>query len=146
MNEQPSEKPTASGRDQSGRFVAGHPGPRLDTGTRSDLVRSGEATGTEAAVAAARAELRDDLGDVGVIKASAADRFVELDAIANYLSGRLQVEGPLTAKGRTRALLSAYLSVVDRQVKLAQLLGVERRAKPVDPLEAVRAAVVEANK
>jgi hypothetical protein len=95
---------------------------------------------------AARVELRGELGEVGVVKGSLADSFVELDAVRNYLGSRLAAEGPLTGKGRTRALLTAYLAVVDRQVRLAQVLGIERRAKPVDPLEAVRRAVEEANR
>jgi len=112
-----------------GRFLAGCAGPRLRTGAYSALVRSGDATGTRDELAAARTELRGELGDVGVVKGSLADAFVELGAVRDYLGGRLAQEGPLTAKGRTRALLSAYLQVVDRQVRLAQVLGVERRTQ-----------------
>lgn len=112
-----------------GRFVAGCPGPALKTGSFSALVRSGAATGEQNAVAAARLELRSELGDVGIVKGSLADSFVELDAVRNYLGTRLAAEGPLTAKGRTRALLTAYLAVVDRQVRLAQVLGIERHAR-----------------
>jgi hypothetical protein len=89
-------------------------------------------TGQQDALTAARAELRGELGDVGVVKGSLADAFVELAAVRDYLGGRLAAEGPLTGKGRTRALLTAYLSVVDRQVRLAQVLGVERRTRPVE--------------
>jgi len=115
-----------------GRFVAGCPGPRLSTGEYSQLVRSGAATGQGDALAEARRVLRSELGDAGVVKGELADAFVELAAVRNYLGGRLEREGPLTAKGRTRALLSAYLLVVDRQVRLAGLLGVERTGRPVD--------------
>lgn len=115
-----------------GRFLAGCPGPALRTGEHSALVRSGAADGREDAVAAARLELRAQLGDVGVVKGSLSDSFVELDAVRNYLGGRLAAEGPLTARGRTRALLSAYLAVVDRQVRLAQVLGIERRNRPAE--------------
>jgi hypothetical protein len=119
--------------------VAGCPGPRLLTGQHSALVRSGSATGRQDELAAARTELRGELGDVGVVKGSLADAFVELAAVRDYLGGRLAAEGPLTAKGRTRALLSAYLLVVDRQVRLAQVLGVERRGRDLSrsPSEAL---------
>jgi hypothetical protein len=122
-----------------GRFVAGCPGPRLRMGWHSALVRSGAATGQQDVLTAARLELRGELGDVGIVKGSLADAFVELGAVRDYLGGRLASEGPLTAKGRTRALLSAYLAVVDRQVRLAQVLGVERRAQslPRTPSEAL---------
>jgi hypothetical protein len=127
----PFPESTASGRNHRGQFMAGHPGPRLTTGEHSRLVRAGVVTGDIAVLAAARTELREELGNVGVIKGSLADAYVELDAVRNYLGGRLAREGPLTTKGRQRALLTAYLGVVDRQVRLAQVLGVERRVKDV---------------
>jgi hypothetical protein len=114
-----------------GRFIQGCAGPALKTGEHSRLVRSGAVTGGELAMADARSALRNELGEAGIIKNSLADAFVELGAVRDYLGGRLGNEGPLTAKGRTRALLSAYLNVVDRQVRLAQLLGLDRRAKNV---------------
>jgi hypothetical protein len=109
-------------------------------------VRSGAFDADGALLGTARAELRSELGDVGAVKGSLADAFVELGAVRDYLGSRLAKEGPLTAKGRTRALLTAYLSVVDRQTKLAQLLGLERQVKSIHPLDAVRLAVEEANK
>ncbi len=128
-----------------GWFVAGRPGPALKTGEHSRLVRSGIVNGQGEAMAGARRELRKELGDLGIVKASLADAFVELDAVRNYLGGRLGAESPLTTKGRQRALLTAYLGVVDRQVRLAQVLGIERRARRVaDTLEAVIAAQPEA--
>jgi len=52
--------------------------------------------------------------------------------------------GPITNKGKARALYRAYLDALDRETKLAQVLGLERKTKPVNPLDAVRSAVVEA--
>ena len=40
------------------------------------------------------------------------------------------VGGPITTKGRQRALYTAYLGALDRETKLAQVLGLERKAKP----------------
>ena len=61
---------------------------------------------------------------------------VELDNVATWLSDNLQRHGALTGKGRQRAALTAYLGIVDRQVRLAQLLGLERKQKPVvSPLD-----------
>ena len=108
-----------------GRAVTGCPGPGLRTGLHSALVRSGATTGQQDALARSRVELRTELGNVGIVKGSLADAFIELDAVRYYLGGRLAAEGPLTGKGRTKALLSAYLTVVDRQVRLAHELGVE---------------------
>jgi hypothetical protein len=39
--------------------------------------------------------------------------------------------GPVTGKGRTKALFTAYLAALDRETKLAQALGLARRAKAV---------------
>ncbi len=138
MAADPFAQRPASGRNERGQFLAGYPGPRLGTGEHSRLVRAGTATGQQGAVTAARLELRGELGDVGVVKGELADAFVELSAVRNYLGGRLAAEGPLTGKGRTRALLMAYLAIVDRQVRLAQVLGVERsRALPRSLTEAL---------
>ena len=59
------------------------------------------------------------------------DRYVELDTVPSRLGGNLVAEGPLTAKGRTRAALSAYLAAVDRVHRLATALGLARRKKTV---------------
>lgn len=128
-----------------GQFARGCPGPNLKHGRYSAFVRSGSATGQQDALAAARVELRGELGDVGVVKGSLAHRFVELSAVGDYLGGRLEAEGPLTTKGRQRALLTAYLSVVDRQVRLAQVLGVNRIAPPAPSLTEVLAQAQRAD-
>jgi hypothetical protein len=134
---EPSSESSDTTRDH-GRFVRGRPGPALKTGAYSQLIRSGEYAGSRELLAASREELYAELGgDLPAVKRSMADAFVELGAVRDYLGGRLAVEGPLTTKGYTRALLSAYLSVIDRQVKLAQLLGIERKAKPVPSLAEV---------
>jgi hypothetical protein len=51
--------------------------------------------------------------------------------------------GPITGKGRTKALYTAYLSALDRETKLAQLLGLERRARSVGD-ESIEAYVARA--
>ena len=40
-------------------------------------------------------------------------------------------DGPLTAKGRTRTALSAYVTVVDRVQRVSAALGLARRQKAV---------------
>ncbi|MCC7033836.1 MAG: hypothetical protein IT179_13505 [Acidobacteria bacterium] len=84
-----------------------------------------------ALLAERRQALHRELANIGIIKTELADAFIELAAVRNYLGGRLAAEGPLTGKGRTRALLTAYLSIVDRQTRLAALLGTDRPPTPV---------------
>lgn len=47
-----------------------------------------------------------------------------------------ELGGPVTTKGKARALYTAYLGALDRETKLAQALGTDRRQKPVaSPLD-----------
>ena len=125
-----AERPTVA-RDAAGRTLPGYPGPALRHGLRSQYVRSGQATGDVVLLAERRQSLHRELANLGVVKTELADAFIELSAVRAYLGGRLATEGPLTGKGRTRALLTAYLSVVDRQTRLAALLGVDRPPTPI---------------
>ena len=45
--------------------------------------------------------------------------------------------GPITTKGKARALYRAYLDALDRETKLAQVLGLERRARKIPTLAEV---------
>ena len=60
-------------------------------------------------------------------------------AILRHLGENLMAEGALTAKGRRRAATSAYLAVLDRFLRLAQVVGLERRQKRVPSLSEVMA-------
>jgi hypothetical protein len=72
-----------------------------------------------------------DLGDQGLVKRTLATRFLEQAVIADTLAANLAQQGILTAKGRQRAALSAYLSVSASLSRLAAQLGLERQAKRV---------------
>lgn len=54
--------------------------------------------------------------------------------------------GPATLRGRRRAAFNVWLAASDRALRYLQLVGLERKARHVDPLEAVRRAVAEANR
>jgi hypothetical protein len=69
-----------------------------------------------------------------------------LEVILGALGDQLLAGGVLTGKGKMRAATTVYLQVLDRFTRLASALGLERRPKPVNPLDAVRAAVEEANR
>lgn len=105
-------------------------------------------------------DLRDDLAvfrsgvetdqggvsELTTIGAGYVRRLVEVEAVVRLLGADLQARGLFTKRGRVRSTYNAFLLAVDRWDRLAQRLGLERRQKPVDPLDAVRAAVVEANR
>lgn len=145
-----SERP-ASGRRADGTFAPGN-SASLRHGLFSRQVRGAllpEQAEVLAALAEKRTEIERDLGGadaVGALSRDLVSRYLELSVIADYLGQQLVIEGPLTTKGNQRAALTAYLSVVDRVHRIAMTLGLERKTKPVNPLEAVRRAVEEANK
>ena len=58
-----------------------------------------------------------------------ASRYVELAALGDWFVARLIAKGPLTTADRTRQMLGSYLQVLDRQHRLASLLGLERRSQ-----------------
>lgn len=128
-----------SGRDSSGRFATGNM-CALKTGEFSEQIRTEALESSEAvAVLAKRREaVAADLGgDLSTIKGDLVERYVQIVALGDHFAGALIVEGPKTLAGRTRQALTTYLSLADRQRKLAELLGLERTAKqlPTDPAE-----------
>ena len=132
-------EPPATKRN-AGQFKAGNTAA-LTHGLYSQRARLALLPGQEsqlAAIAEDRMELFNDLGGIehaGLLKRKAANKTLELETIADTLIANLIREGVLTAKGKSRAALSAYLSVVDRLMRLYSMLGLERRAKQVPSIE-----------
>jgi hypothetical protein len=121
--------------------MAGCPGPRLRNGLRSRLLQAGEApsqAGAVAALAAKQAQIEADLGGteaLSQVHRDAIGDLLRLELIAGYLFDRLLEGGPLTGRGRTRAATTAYLQVLDRVVRLRQLVGLARRPRQIaDPI------------
>jgi len=70
-----------------------------------------------------------------------ADGYVEVRLFRQAMFLRLaELGGPVTTKGKKRALFTAYLGALDRETKLALALGLERRQKGVTDLAAAFAA------
>jgi hypothetical protein len=107
-------------------------------GGRSRQVRAGqlpEQAEAVAALAERHAEIVNELGGadaLSIIKRDLVTRYLETAMIADYLASNVWQHGPLTGKGRTRAAVTAYLQVLDRQQKLAATIGIERQAKTID--------------
>jgi len=135
----PNGEPPPSGhadRDPRGRFVSGNLAA-FQHGARSKAVLSGLTEGAEAsrALIAHRREIEADLGDgTSRVKRDLVARYVECCAMANFLGHDVAARGVLTARGRSRAALNAYLSVLDRQHRLGTSIGLERHEKPVSLL------------
>ena len=118
----------------TGQFVAGN------TAAGRTLERS-EAFWS--AVAAAKAELvarlHSDLavnGEAAATLEGLVDAYAEARLLRHSMFTRLvELGGPITTKGKSRALYTSYLAALDREVRLATTLGLERRAKKVPSLE-----------
>jgi hypothetical protein len=134
----------------NGQFVAGN----------SANLRHGRRAGEDGALRRALAEPARALeaavlGDLAIAKDGAAATtlrglvggYVEARLLRESLFARLiEIGGPVTTKGSKRALFDAWLSVLDRERRLALDLGLTRRARDVDPVDAVRRAVEDANR
>ena len=120
-------------RDAGGRYAADN------IGAGKTLARSERFwTFVEPAIQAVEASVFTQLGltpetvpetQRGIVEALAEIRVFRRSMRIRLTEG--PTAGPITAKGKTRALYTAYLGAVDREMKLAQLLGLERRSKPI---------------
>ena len=70
----------------------------------------------------------------GVIEAYAEARLFRMSMFVRLTEG--DNPGPITGKGKTKALYLAYVQALDRETKLAQIIGLERRGKRVDLAQA----------
>lgn len=130
---------------ETGRWIAGGLGK---------VTTLEESTQFWAAVAPAKAALAErvalDLAadsDTATTMLGLIDAYAEARLFRTAMFLRLtDLGGPVTTKGKARALYKAYLAALDREMKLATTIGLDRRTKPVNPLDAVRAAVEEANR
>lgn len=129
-----AESGSASDRDAAGRFVAGN---------RAGVVHGGRSSQALALQAPLRAEDRAKvLSDLGIeenelpaVLSDAVDTFTELRLIRRAYFTFLELQGgPIARNGRQRTAARYYLNVIDRQLKIAALLGIERKAKQTNDL------------
>ncbi len=70
----------------------------------------------------------------GVIEAYAEARLFRMSMFIRLTEG--DNPGPITGKGKTKALYVAYVQALDRETKLAQIIGLDRASKRVDLAQA----------
>jgi hypothetical protein len=79
--------------------------------------------------------------------AIAAESIAQATLIRDSAYLRLaEAGGPLAASGRVRRAFHAWVQASDRLERYLRLVGLDRKARPVDPMERVRRAVEEANR
>ncbi len=85
-----------------------------------------------AAIAGKREELVRHLGgDPSMIQADLVTDYARVDILIESVAANIEVGGIFTPKGSARAAVSLLLSLLDRRLRLATTLGIERKAKPV---------------
>ena len=133
------------GRQSNGRAAKGNT-LALRTGLRSQqLIEHPDiAEWHREQVEAISADLGGDAELSALARASVREA-ARLEVIVAALGDELLEHGVLTGKGKSRAATNVYLHVLDRFVRLTSTLGLERRQRHVNPLDAVHAAVAEAN-
>lgn len=125
----------------------GTPGPALVVGQHAATFwhEQGEARqAIEHAILRDAGHTPDDAPEALRLAASsiAMSALVQSSAFTRLVEGG----GPLTTRGRTRRAYTVWLAASDRLERGLKLVGLTRKARPVDPLEAVRRAVEEANR
>lgn len=141
----PSSETPAAGRDAAtGRFTEGNQAARRH-GLKA-FARHGEASMPP--------ELRQHLDDfrtglandqggpesLSTVAAGYVSRLVEVEAVACLLGEDLQRRGLFTTRGRVRSTFTAYLAALDRWDRLAQRLGMTRKARDLSMSDFVNAA------
>jgi len=134
-----------------GRCSAGHVG----RGNGLAVVTGQRSVAFWAAEAGARREIARGViqdsghvdGDAPTALGIAAEGIAQAVLVRDSAYRRLvESGGPLTASGRARRAFAVWLAASDRLERHLRLVGLERRARHVDPMDAVKAAVREANR
>jgi hypothetical protein len=114
--------------------VPGTPG-NLIHGNRSARHAEAVVIAARAALAERLAEIESDQGgDLSRLKRDGIERYLATTAMIEWLEARLLAEGTMTSRGRKRAALDGYLSLLDRAIRLASMIGLDRRTKPAPTL------------
>jgi hypothetical protein len=115
-------------RDERGRFTFG----QVKNAARSRQLYEALAPLKAETIAAVRVQLAADTDDAPVTLLNAIDAYADAHLLRKAMFAQLaQRGGPITNKGRVRGLLSAWCQFLDRELRLVQLLGLERRSRPV---------------
>lgn len=95
--------------------------------------------------------VRADLGltdeaEAAVTMMSIADAFAELTLMRRTMFLRMMESGgPFTKQGSTRAIMHTFIAMIDRELRVASAIGLEKKQRSVNPLDNLKAAVEEAS-
>jgi hypothetical protein len=84
-----------------------------------------------------RAELTQHLGgEPSIVQADLVTDYARVDVLIESVARNIEVGGIFTPKGSARAAVSLLLLLMDRRLRLAVTLGIERRQKRIDLAQA----------
>jgi hypothetical protein len=106
---------------------------RLQTGTRSRTVKTLLAPARSEIEQQVLTDLGGDQDGLPTTLGRLVQVFSEVTLLRQVLFQRMEGQ-PLTNKGKARAMFAAYLQLVDREHRLAQAIGLERRARKLPTL------------
>ncbi|MBZ0089160.1 MAG: hypothetical protein K8H90_02150, partial [Thermoanaerobaculia bacterium] len=122
---------TRDARGPDGRFVPGN-GAAVTHGARSELLLDALAPARRELAARVRADLGLDEQDAPATLDAMIGAFAEASLLRRALFVKLtSAGGPISAKGRVKAAVQVYFNALDREQRLAALIGLERKARHV---------------
>jgi hypothetical protein len=88
-----------------------------------------------AMIAGKRAELEVHVGGApSAIQSDLITDYARVDTLIESVAHNIEIGGIFTAKGHARAATTLLLQLMEKRLRLAQILGLERRARPVPNL------------
>lgn len=113
------------GRDATGKFARGHL-----VNLRHGLRVRPEHPDIVAAIGQRHEAIRADLGDqMTAIEAPLAYELARVQAFTASAGDVLAAQGLTTGKGAARSMVAIYERLLEKQITLARMLGLSRRAK-----------------
>jgi hypothetical protein len=88
---------------------------------------------------------RGGLSELTTLELSYVEKLGDLDVTIRLITHDIAVNGLMTPGGNVRAVYDKLLAGLAAFDRYAQRIGTERRSRTVNPLDAVRAAVIAAN-
>lgn len=125
-------------RDAHGKFVRGTTSPNADTLIRSTQLRDALADAKAELVRRTRVSLGADDEDSAYSEPGLGlmDAHAETGLLRRSMFEQIaRTGGAVSGKGRVRSLVTVYLGLVDRELRLATALGLTRRPKPAPSLD-----------
>jgi hypothetical protein len=111
----------------------------LKSGAFSQQVSRGLGPDAKADLDTRRAQILADKGgreSLSQLTVDGIEKAVTVHALLNHVGNKLVADGLFGERGRPRPALAAYCQLLDRWVRLATLLGLERRPKDAQTLDA----------